>query len=112
RHSVPTRRSSDLGVEVCFANPGTTEMPLVEAFDDAPGARPVPALHEGVVTGAAAGYARMLGRPAMTLLHLGPGLANGIANLHNARRAHSPVVNVVGDQASWHQVADPPLSSD
>lgn len=100
------------GVEVCFANPGTTEMPLVEAFDDAPGVRPVLALHEGVVTGAADGYARMLGRPAMTLLHLGPGLANGIANLHNARRAHSPVVNVVGDQASWHQVADPPLSSD
>lgn len=100
------------GTTVCFANPGTTEMPLVEAFDTVPGIRTVLGLSEGVVTGAADGYARMTGTPAMTLLHLGPGLANGIANLHNARRARSPVVNVVGEHASWHQHADPPLASD
>src|SRR5206468_7802338 len=67
---------------------------------------------EGVCTGAADGYARMAGKPAMTLLHLGPGLANGLANLHNARRAHSPVVNVIGDHATWHLAADAPLTSD
>ncbi len=100
------------GVSVCFANPGTTEMPLVEAFDTVPGIRPVLGLSEGVVTGAADGYGRMAGAPAMTLLHLGPGLANGLANLHNARRARTPVVNVVGEHASWHQHADPPLASD
>ncbi|GAA4858142.1 acetolactate synthase large subunit [Saccharopolyspora rosea] len=100
------------GVEICFANPGTTEMPLVEAFDVIPGIRTVLALAEGVVTGAADGYARMTGTPAMTLLHLGPGLANGIANLHNARRAHTPVLTVVGEHASWHQAADAPLASD
>lgn len=100
------------GVDICFANPGTTEMSLVEAFDDIPGIRTVLGLAEGVVTGAADGYARMAGGPAMTLLHLGPGFANGIANLHNARRARSPVVNVVGEHASWHQHTDPPLASD
>ena len=100
------------GVQVCFANPGTTEMPLVEAFDAAPGIRTVLGLSEGVVTGAADGYTRMAGVPAMTLLHLGPGLANGIANLHNARRARTPVINVVGEHASWHQSADAPLASD
>jgi acetolactate synthase I/II/III large subunit len=100
------------GVDVCFANPGTTEMPLVEAFDTVPGIRTVLGLSEGVVTGAADGYGRMLGAPAMTLLHLGPGFANGIANLHNARRARTPMVNIVGDHASWHQSADPPLASD
>jgi acetolactate synthase-1/2/3 large subunit len=100
------------GVEVCFANPGTTEMPIVAALDSAPGMRAVLALFEGVCTGAADGYARMSGKPAMTLLHLGPGLANGLANLHNARRAHSPVVNVVGDHATWHAAADAPLASD
>lgn len=100
------------GVDVCFANPGTTEMPLVEAFDTVPGIRTVLGLSEGVVTGAADGYGRMTGTPAMTLLHLGPGFANGIANLHNARRARTPMVNVVGDHASWHQAADPPLASD
>lgn len=100
------------GTDVCFANPGTTEMPLVEAFDTVPGVRTVLGLSEGVVTGAADGHARMTGAPAMTLLHLGPGLANGIANLHNARRARTPVVNVVGEHASWHQHADPPLASD
>ncbi|HEX6519352.1 MAG TPA: acetolactate synthase large subunit [Streptosporangiaceae bacterium] len=100
------------GMRVCFANPGTTEMPLVAALDSTAGIRAVLGLHENVCTGAADGYARMTRRPAMTLLHLGPGLANGLANLHNARRAHSPVVNVVGDHASWHLAADPPLASD
>ncbi|HUY26515.1 MAG TPA: acetolactate synthase large subunit [Candidatus Binataceae bacterium] len=100
------------GVGVCFANPGTTEMPIVAALDSAPGMRAVLALFEGVCTGAADGYARMAGKPAMTLLHLGPGLANGLANLHNARRANSPIVNVVGDHATWHAAADAPLASD
>jgi len=100
------------GVDVCFANPGTTEMPLVAALDRAPGMRPVLALFEGVCTGAADGFARMSDRPAMTLLHLGPGFANGIANLHNARRARSPIVNVIGDHATWHLAADAPLTSD
>ena len=100
------------GVGVCFANPGTTEMPLVAALDSAPGMRAVLALFEGVCTGAADGYARMSGKPAMTLLHLGPGLANGLANLHNARRANTPLVNVVGDHATWHAFADAPLASD
>jgi len=102
----------DAGVEVCFANPGTTEMDLVSALDRNTAIRPVLGLFEGVVTGAADGYGRMTGRPALTLLHLGPGLANGIANLHNARRAHSPVVNLVGDHATWHRGADAPLTSD
>ena len=100
------------GVDVCFANPGTTEMPLVAALDRVSGMRPVLALFEGVCTGAADGYARLTDRPAMTLLHLGPGFANGIANLHNARRARSPLVNVIGDHASWHLAADAPLTSD
>src|SRR5436309_13834913 len=100
------------GVEVCFANPGTTEMPLVAALDSVTGMRSVLGLFEGVCTGAADGYARMAGKPAMTLLHLGPGLANGLANLHNARRARSPVVNVVGDHATWHLAADAPRTSD
>ncbi len=100
------------GVEICFANPGTTEMPLVQALDTVPGIRAVLGLFEGVCTGAADGYGRMLDKPAMTLLHLGPGLANGVANLHNARRAHTPVLNVIGQHASWHQPADPPLNMD
>ncbi len=100
------------GIEVCFANPGTTEMPLVAALDAVGGVRPVLGLFEGVCTGAADGYARMAGRPALVLLHLGPGLANGLANLHNARRARSPVVCVVGDQATWHLPFDAPLTSD
>jgi acetolactate synthase I/II/III large subunit len=106
------RTAVDSGVRVCFANPGTTEMPLVAALDSVTGMRAVLALFEGVCTGAADGYARMTGRPAMTLLHLGPGLANGLANLHNARRANSPIVNVIGDQATWHRDADAPLTSD
>src|SRR5580693_5927888 len=84
-------------VEVCFSNPGTSEMQLVAAFDHEPRIRPILCLFEGVATGAADGYARMAGKPAATLLHLGAGLSNGSANLHNARRAHSPVVNIVGD---------------
>src|SRR5437773_11145740 len=100
------------GVEVCFANPGTTEMPLVLAIDAIPGIRAILGLFEGVCTGAADGYARMAGKPAFTLLHMGPGFANGIANLHNARRARSPVVNLIGDHATWHAAADAPLASD
>lgn len=100
------------GVDVCFANPGTTELPLVQALDSVPGIRSVLGLFEGVCTGAADGFGRMAGRPALTLLHLGPGLANGLANLHNARRARTPVVNVVGDQATWHRHYDAPLTSD
>ncbi|GAA4883073.1 acetolactate synthase large subunit [Saccharopolyspora cebuensis] len=100
------------GMRVCFANPGTTEMALVEAFDATTGIRPVLALAEGVVTGAADGYTRMAGVPALTLLHLGPGFANGIANLHNARRGRTPLVNLIGEHASWHQAADAPLASD
>jgi acetolactate synthase-1/2/3 large subunit len=106
------RTAVTAGIEVCFANPGTTEMPLVAAFDAIDEMRAVLGLFEGVCTGAADGYARMAGKPALTLTHLGPGFANGIANLHNARRAHSPIVNVIGDQATWHLAADAPLTSD
>ena len=100
------------GVEVCFANPGTSEMHFVAALDRVDGMRPVLGLFEGVVTGMADGYARMAERPAATLLHLGPGLANGLANLHNARRAASPIVNIVGDHATYHAQYDAPLASD
>jgi acetolactate synthase-1/2/3 large subunit len=99
------------GVDTCFANPGTSEMHFVGALDRVDGMRCVLALFEGVATGAADGYARMTGRPAATLLHLGPGLANGLANLHNAHRALSPVVNIVGDHATHHRAYDPPLHS-
>lgn len=102
----------DCGIEVCFANPGTTEMPFVAALDNVAGMRGILGTFEGVCTGAADGYARMSDKPAMTLLHLGPGFANGIANLNNARRARTPIVNVIGDQASWHLSYDPPLASD
>lgn len=100
------------GVDVCFANPGTSEMQFVAALDQVPEMRAVLGLFEGAVTGAADGYARASGRPAATLLHLGPGLGNGIANLHNARRARTPVVNIVGDHATTHLRYDPPLASD
>lgn len=100
------------GVEVCFTNPGTTEMHMVGALDSVPGIRAVLALFEGVATGAADGYGRMADKPAMTLLHLGPGHANGLANLHNARRARTPVLAVIGDHPSWHLVNDAPLTSD
>jgi acetolactate synthase-1/2/3 large subunit len=99
-------------VDVCFANPGTSEMHFVAALDRQPRMRCVLGLFEGVVTGAADGYARMADKPAATLLHLGPGLANGLANLHNARRARSPIVNVVGEHATYHLVHDAPLTSD
>jgi acetolactate synthase-1/2/3 large subunit len=100
------------GVDVCFANPGTSEMHFVAALDRKPAMRCVLGLFEGVVTGAADGYGRMRRRPAVTLLHTGPGLANGLANLHNARRARSPILNVVGDHASYHLQYDAPLTSD
>ncbi|MFA6265817.1 MAG: acetolactate synthase large subunit [Pseudolabrys sp.] len=100
------------GVDVCFANPGTSEMHFVAALDRKPQMRCVLGLFEGVVTGAADGYARMADRPAATLLHLGPGLANGLANLHNARRARTPIVNIVGDHATYHLQYDAPLTSD
>ena len=100
------------GIEYCFANPGTTEIPLVAAMASAPALKPVLSLFEGVCTGAADGYGRIAGKPAMTLTHLGPGFVNGIANLHNARRANTPIVNVIGDHASWHVNYDPPLASD
>ncbi|MCW2239766.1 acetolactate synthase large subunit [Azospirillum canadense] len=100
------------GVDVCFANPGTSEMHFVAALDRKPAMRCILGLSEGVVTGAADGYARMADKPAVTLLHCGPGLANGLANLHNARRARSPIVNVVGDHATFHRAYDAPLTSD
>jgi acetolactate synthase I/II/III large subunit len=102
----------DADVDVCFTNPGTSEMHFVAALDQVPGMRGILALFEGVATGAADGYARIAGRPASVLLHLGPGLGNGLANLHNARRAGSPVVNIVGDHALAHKRLDAPLESD
>ncbi|HXC91441.1 MAG TPA: acetolactate synthase large subunit [Stellaceae bacterium] len=100
------------GVDVCFANPGTSEMHFVAALDRVEGMRCVLGLFEGVVTGAADGYARMSDNPAATLLHLGPGLANGLANIHNANKAASPMVNIVGDHATYHRKYDAPLTSD
>ena len=100
------------GVRVCFSNPGTSEMHFVAALDSAPEMRAVLCLFEGVATGAADGYGRIAGVPAATLLHLGPGLANGLANLHNARRANTPIVNVVGDHATYHLQYDALLTSD
>ncbi len=100
------------GVDHCFANPGTTELHLVEALDRAVGMRSVLCAFEGVASGAADAYARITGRPALGLFHLGPGFANALANLHNARRHRTPMINVIGDQASWHLSADAPLTSD
>ncbi len=102
----------DAGVRACFTNPGTSEMHFVAALDSVPEMRAVLALFEGVATGAADGYARMADAPAATLLHLGPGLGNGLANLHNARRAKSPIVNIVGDHATYHTQYDAQLQSD
>jgi acetolactate synthase I/II/III large subunit len=99
-------------VDVCFMNPGTSEMHFVAALDSVPEMRGILGLFEGVVTGAADGYARLAGRPAATLLHLGSGLGNGVANLHNARRARTPMVNIVGDHATYHKQYDAPLDSD
>src|SRR5881397_1552864 len=94
------------GVDVCFANPGTSEMHFVSALDRVEGMRCVPGLFEGVATGAADGYYRMADRPASTLLHLGPGLGNGLANLHNARKGKTGVINIVGDHATYHKKYD------
>ncbi len=109
---ILARSLADHGVDTCFANPGTTEMHLLSAL----GREPRLALHlclfEGVATGAADGFARMTGRPAAVLLHLGPGLANGMANLHNARKAASPVINIVGEHATYHLENDAPLTAD
>jgi len=99
-------------VTACFANPGTSEMQFVAALDRKPQMRPVLCLFEGVATGAADGYGRIADKPACTLLHLGPGYANGAANLHNARRAFTPIVNVIGDHATFHRKYDAPLNSD
>jgi len=100
------------GVEVCFANPGTSEMHLVTAIGRSPRMRAILCLFEGVVSGAADGYARMTDKPALTLLHLGSGFANSMANQHNAMRAHVPLVNMVGDHATYHLKYDAPLTSD
>lgn len=100
------------GVSACFANPGTSEMHLVAALDAAPSIRPILCLFEGVATGAADGFGRIAGNPALTLLHLGPGLGNGFANLHNAYRARTPIVSLIGEHATYHRVNDPPLASD
>ncbi|TAK52210.1 MAG: acetolactate synthase large subunit [Betaproteobacteria bacterium] len=99
-------------VEVCFANPGTSEMHFVSALDRVPGLRCVLGLAETVVAGCADGYGRMAGKPAATLLHCGPGLANGLANFHNARRAFTPIVSIVGDHATYHRPHDAPLTAD
>ncbi|MEX1197686.1 MAG: acetolactate synthase large subunit [Pseudohongiellaceae bacterium] len=106
------RTLQQCGVELCLANPGTSEMHLVEGLDKTPELRSVLALFEGVCTGAADGYARMSGKPAATLLHLGPGLANGIANLHNARKAGTPLINLIGNHPAYHTGYDAPLTSD
>ncbi|MBV9877944.1 MAG: acetolactate synthase large subunit [Verrucomicrobia bacterium] len=100
------------GVETCFTNPGTSEMHFVAALDRLPGIRCVLGLFEGVASGAADGYARIARKPAATLLHCGPGLANGLANFHNAKRARVPIVNIVGDMATYHRWFDAPLTAD
>ncbi len=100
------------GVEVCFTNPGTSEMHFVAAVDEVEGMRTILCLFEGVASGAADGYARMAGKPASTLLHLGPGLGNALANIHNAKKAHSPMVNIIGDHATYHLQYNAPLTSD
>jgi len=104
--------AAERGVEVCFANPGTTEIPMVAALDGSPKIRPILGLFEGVCTGAADGYGRMAQKPAIALLHLGPGLSNGLCNLHNAHRAHTPVLALVGEHSTWHRPYDPLLAMD
>jgi acetolactate synthase-1/2/3 large subunit len=106
------RTLAGAGIDTCFTNPGTSEIHFVAALDSVPEMRAILTLFEGVATGAADGYARMAGVPAATLLHLGPGLGYGLANLHNARRAKVPVVSIVGDHATYHAQYDPPLQSD
>ena len=100
------------GIEVCFTNPGTSEMHFVAALDEVEGMRAVLCLFEGVLSGAADGYARMARKPASTLLHLGPGLGNALANIHNAKKGHVPMVNIVGDHATYHLQYDAPLTAD
>ncbi|MBT5435303.1 MAG: hypothetical protein HOK83_16770, partial [Rhodospirillaceae bacterium] len=100
------------GVDICFTNPGTSEMHFCAALDRVDGMRCILGLFEGVVTGAADGYGRMMDSPAATLLHTGPGLANGVANLHNAKKAMSPIVNIVGEHATYHIAHDAPLTAD
>ena len=107
---VKTLVKSD--VDVCFTNPGTSEMHFVAALDHVEGMRCVLGLFEGVVTGMADGYGRMADKPASTILHLGPGLGNGLANLHNAKKAHTPIGNIVGDHATYHVEYDAPLTAD
>src|SRR5271154_3889 len=102
----------DCGVNTCFMNPGTSEMQFVAALDRVEGMRPILGLFEGVCSGAADGYARMMRRPAATLLHLGPGLGNALANFHNARKARAPVVNIVGQHTTQHLRYDAPLTAD
>jgi acetolactate synthase-1/2/3 large subunit len=106
------RALAESGIEICFANPGTSEMHLVAALDAASRVKPVLTLHENVASGAADGWGRMRGTPASTLLHLGPGLSNALSNLHNARRGETPIVNIVGEHASYHVANDPPLATD
>jgi acetolactate synthase-1/2/3 large subunit len=117
--SLPTDGAQQLalvlrrsGIDHCFANPGTTEVAILSALEAQQGMRVVLCLFEGVATGAADGFGRMAGRPALTLMHCGPGLANGAANLHNAWRAHTPIVNLIGDHPDWHAAEGPPLASD
>ena len=107
-----TKTARRAGIEFCFANAGTTEIPIAMALDSEPGIKAVLGLFEGVCTGAADGYGRMLDKPALTLLHLGVGLANGAANLHNARRARAPILNLIGEHATWHRTTDSPSSMD
>ena len=104
--------AANLGFDHCFANPGTTEIPMVAVMDRETRIKPILSLFEGVCSGAADGYGRVAQMPALTLTHLGPGFANSMANLHNARRANTPIVNIIGDHASWHVNYDPPLASD
>jgi acetolactate synthase I/II/III large subunit len=102
----------EAGIEICFANPGTSEMHLVLAIGNTDAVRPILCLFEGVATGAADGYGRMSDKPAITLLHMGPGFSNGMANLHNAKKAHVPIINIVGDHATYHLKYNSPLTSD
>lgn len=106
------RVAANLGFDYCFANPGTTEIPMVAVMGKETRIKPILSMFEGVCSGAADGYGRVAQKPALTLTHLGPGFANSMANLHNARRANTPIVNIIGDHASWHVNYDPPLASD
>src|SRR5208282_4588336 len=100
------------GVDTCFMNPGTSEMQFVSSLDRVAGVRGVLCLYEGVCSGAADGYARMKGKPASALLHLGPGLGNGLSNFHNARKARTPIVGIVGEHSTAHLRYDAPLTAD